>query len=385
MGGPTIVLPTHSGELQPFTFSGQHVSGTETGVSTPPRSRVAYAAAHVVADPLRGGVDWDATIAYRDYLWSRGLGVAEAMDTAQRGMGLDPGDVAVLIRRSLAAAAEAGGTIAAGMATDALPPGPAPLDAIVRAYRDQLDLVAGSVATPVIMASRQLAQSATGIDDYRRVYDAVLSAVNKQQPVLLHWLGEMFDPQLAGYWGTSDLSTAVDNVIELVTDHAGVVAGVKLSLLDADAEAAFRRRLPVGVACYTGDDFNYPRLIAGDEHGFSHALLGIFDAIADVAGAALTALDADDRIRYDELLAPTVPLSRTLFEVPTFHYKTGIVFLAYLRGHQQHFRMLGGAESARSVVHLAKLVCLADAAGLFADPDDVVRRLRPVLNAAGIW
>lgn len=379
MGDATVLLPTADGELHPYTFSGTHLDGE----FAPPRTRTAYAAAHVVADPLRGGVDWDATIAYRRYLWSRGLGVAEAMDTAQRGMGLDPADVAPLIRRAVDAAAELGGAVAVGMATDALPPGPAPLGAIVGAYRDQLDLVAGTAAIPVIMASRQLAHTATGIGDYRQVYDAVLAELDR--PVLLHWLGAMFDPELVGYWGSRDLSVAVGNLIELVTDHAGVVAGVKVSLLDATAEVSFRRRLPAGVACYTGDDFNYPQLIAGDEHGFSHALLGIFDAIADVAGAALAALDADDRTRYDELLAPTVPLSRTLFGAPTFHYKTGIVFLAYLRGHQDHFRMLGGAESARSVVHLAELVRLADAAGLFADPDDVARRLRPILDAAGIW
>ncbi|MGH9136873.1 MAG: DUF993 family protein [Acidimicrobiales bacterium] len=379
MGDATVLLPTAAGELHPYTFSGTHLDGE----LAPPRTRNAYAAAHVVADPLRGGVDWDATIAYRRYLWSRGLGVAEAMDTAQRGMGLDPADVAPLIRRAVDAAAEVDGAVAVGMATDALPPGPAPLDAIVGAYRDQLDLLAGTAAMPVIMASRQLAHTATGVGDYRQVYDAVLTGLDR--PVLLHWLGAMFDPELVGYWGSRDLSAAVDNLIDLVTDHAGVVAGVKVSLLDATAEVSFRRRLPAGVACYTGDDFNYPQLIAGDEHGFSHALLGIFDAIADVAGAALAALDADDRTRYDELLAPTVPLSRTLFGAPTFHYKTGIVFLAYLRGHQDHFRMLGGAESARSVVHLAELVRLADAAGLFADPDDVARRLRPILNAAGIW
>ncbi len=374
----TIALPTASGELVEHTFSGVYVEGRRTA----PRTRVAYAAAHVVADPRTGGVDWDTTIAYRRYLWSRGLGVAEAMDTAQRGMGLEPRDVAPLITRSVAAAAESGGAIAVGMATDALPAGPAALDAIVAAYRDQLELLAGTPAIPVIMASRQLAAASSGPDDYRTVYDAVLGDLDG--PVLLHWLGEMFDPQLAGYWGASDTAAAIDAVIDLVTDHAGTVAGVKISLLDAEAEVEFRRRLPDGVACFTGDDFNYPELIAGDAHGYSHALLGIFDVIADAASAALGALDDGDRGRYDAVLAPTVPLSRRLFETPTFNYKTGVVFLAYLRGHQGDFRMLGGYETARDIVHLADLVRLGDAAGLFADPGEVIHRLTPVLVGAGV-
>lgn len=374
-----VVLPTRSGTLQPFAFSGEFVAGR----STPPRTRIAYAAAHVVADPIGGGVDWERTLAYRQHLWSHGLGVAEAMDTAQRGMGLEPDDVRTLIGKSTSAAmAPGGGAVAVGMATDALAPGPAPLDVIIGAYRDQLALIEDTTAVPVLMASRQLAAGATGPDDYRKVYDAVLGEL--PGPVMLHWLGDVFDPQLAGYWGSNDVPTAMDVLLDLVADHADVVDGVKISLLDADAEVSFRRRLPAGVHCYTGDDFNFPDLIAGDDVGFSHALLGVFDVIAEVASEALAALDDGDHQRYASLFDPTVPLSRTLFETPTFNYKTGVVFLAYLRGHQDHFRMLGGYESARTITHLAELVRLGDAAGLFADPDDVVRRLVPVLELAGI-
>lgn len=375
----TVVLPTHAGALEPFTFTGTFVAGR----TTPARTRSAFAAAHVVADPLGGGIDWDATLAYRRHLWSHGLGVAEAMDTAQRGMGLTASDVRTLIAHSTTAAKDAGGAIAVGMATDALAPGPASLDAIIGAYRDQLALLAGTTAIPVLMASRQLAAAATVPDDYRRVYDAVLGDVDG--PVMLHWLGEMFDPQLAGYWGSPDIPAAMDVVVGLVADHSQAITGVKISLLDADAEVSFRRRLPTGVRCYTGDDFNFPDLIAGDQHGFSHALLGVFDVIAETASAALGALDDGDDERYRRLLEPTVPLARVLFEQPTFNYKAGVVFLAYLRGHQDHFRLLAGLESARRITHLSELVRLGDAAGLFADPDDVIRRLAPVLQTSGVW
>lgn len=379
MSRTSVVLPTRSGGLERFTFEGAFVAGRPE----PSKTRIAYAAAHVVADPFGGGVDWDATIAYRRHLWAHGLGVAEAMDTAQRGMGLAAADVPILIAKSTAAAKKSGGAIVAGMATDALAPGPAPLDAIIGAYRDQLAMLDGTTAVPVLMASRQLAAAATGPADYRRVYDAVLGGVDG--PVMLHWLGEMFDPQLAGYWGSSGIPAAMDCVLDVVADHAGTVTGVKISLLDARAEVSFRRRLPAGVDCYTGDDFNFPDLIAGDERGFSHALLGVFDVIAEVASEALGALDDGDDQRYQDLFGPAIPLSRALFEEPTFNYKTGVVFLAYLRGHQDHFRMLGALESARSIDHLADLVRLGDVAGLFADPDDVARRLVPVLQSSGVW
>jgi Protein of unknown function (DUF993) len=374
-----VVLPGPDGALAPYEFTGRAVAAA----GRQPRTRIAYAAAHVVADPLGGGIDWDATAAYREHLWSLGLGVAEAMDTAQRGMGLPPGDVERLIRETTAAAGGRGTALAVGVATDALPDGPAAIGAVIDAYRAQLTLLGGTRATPVLMASRQLCAAATGPDDYYAVYATLLREVGR--PVILHWLGPMFDPQLDGYWGHDNVTEAMDFVVELVADHAEDVAGVKVSLLDPAVEVAFRRRLPPGVVCFSGDDFNYPDLIAGDEHGHSHALLGVFDAIGEVASAALAALDGGDLARYHELFAPTVPLARRLFERPTYHYKTGLVFLAYLRGHQQHFRMLGGAESARGVIHLAELVRLADQAGLFDDPDAVACRLQPVLRLAGIW
>lgn len=377
-------LPRADGTVAEFTFAGRAV---ERAAATRPRTREAFAAAHVVVDPLAApdsdGIDWDRTIAYRQHLWSLGLGVAEAMDTAQRGGGLPPEAVAPLVEKSITAAADCGGEIAVGLATDDLAPGPCSLGEIVDSYRRQLELVAGTTAIPVLMASRQLAASATSPDDYATVYDTVLGEV--EQPAIIHWLGEMFDPQLAGYWGAGDLGAAADVVAGVIAANAPRVRGVKVSLLDEQFEVDFRRRLPDSVHCYTGDDFNYPALIAGDEVGFSHALLGIFDVIAEVAAAALDALADGDSQRYDALFAPTVPLSRVIFETPTFNYKTGVVFLAYLRRHQDHFRMLGGAESARSIGHLGDLVRLADAAGLFDDPDDVARRLKPVLAAAGVW
>jgi hypothetical protein len=374
-----VVLPTAGGELVPFEFTGRFITPTARQA----RTRTAYAAAHVVADPLVGGIDWDVTLAYREHLWSLGLGVGEAMDTAQRGMGLSPADGERLTRETAAMAARDGGRLlAVGVATDGLPDGPTTLDEVIETYRSQLALLDGTTATPVLMASRQLCATAHGADDYLATYDTLLKDADR--PVILHWLGPMFDPQLAGYWGHRDPWLAVDVVVELVDKNADAVAGIKVSLLDAALEVALRRRLPAGVACFTGDDFNYPELIAGDDHGHSDALLGVFDAIGEVASAALTALDDGDWDSYDALFGPTVPLAQKLFAPPTYHYKTGLVFLAYLRGHQRHFRMLGGYESARDIVHLADLVRLADAAGLFADPDDVARRLEPVLRLAGV-
>ena len=232
------------------------------------------------------------------------------------------------------------------------------------------------------MASRALAACARGPEDYARVYDRVLSQV--REPVIIHWLGEMFDPQLAGYWGSREVAPAMDTCLQIIADHAAKVDGVKIPLLSADHEIAMRRRLPPGVKMYTGDDFNYPELIAGDAQGFSHALLGIFDAIAPAASAALRALDAGDAAGFRALLDPTVPLSRHIFQVPTFYYKTGVVFLAYLNGHQPHFRMVGGQESARSIVHLAELLRLADQGGVLRDPALAAARMRKVLALSGI-
>jgi uncharacterized protein DUF993 len=347
-------------------------------------SRIAYAAAPVVADPLAENVpgapaalDWDATLRFRHHLWSAGFGVAEAMDTAQRGAGLDYPATRELIRRSAAEAAAAGGRIAAGVGTDQLPPGPAGLDDIAKAYAEQLADVLETGATPVLMCSRHLAAAATGAADYRRIYDELLRAAGR--PVLLHWLGEAFDPALNGYWGGG-----VDAVLELIAEHADRIDGIKLSLLDADVEIAMRRRLPAGVRMFTGDDFNYPELIKGDEHGHSDALLGVLAVIATPAAAALTALDDGDLATYDRVLAPTVPLARHLFAAPTYHYKTGIVFLNWLAGHQDHFIMVGGAQSGRSPRHLDTLFRLATEAGVLPDTDLAAFRMRAWRTTAGL-
>ncbi len=379
-----IALPTPDGGLAEWTPRGAAPPAKPTA---PPSSRIAYAAAHVVADPLapsdpeEGAVlDWETTLAFREHLWSCGLGVAEAMDTAQRGMGLDWDSTRELIRRTGALAA--GRPWVAGVGTDQLPAGKATPESIVDAWREQLDLVREAGAIPVVMASRALADSASGPEDYHAAYGKLLSG--SDGPVLLHWLGEQFDPALAGYWGHDDVRTAARELGRLCTDHAGTVSGVKVSVLDAGIETEFRRSLPEGVACYTGDDFHYPDLIAGDETGHSEALLGIFDPIAPVAGAALARLDADDAAGFHRLIDPTVELSRAIFRAPTRNYKTGVVFLAYLNGHQSHFRMVAGRESARSITHLAELLRLADTAGVLTDPELAVARMRPLLEAAGV-
>jgi hypothetical protein len=381
----TLRLPRADGTLQEFTPAPVARVDPPAG---PPRSRVCFAAAHVVADPLAPGdpdgparLDWEATLAYRRHLWAHGFRVAEAMDTAQRGMGLDWAATQELIRRSVAEAQAVGGGIAAGAGTDQLAPG-APLDAVLGAYEEQCAFVESTGAQVILMASRALAAAARSPDDYARVYARVLEGL--ERPAILHWLGPMFDPTLAGYWGGEDLDAAADTMLAVIAGHAAQVDGVKVSLLDHEREIALRRRLPEGVKLYTGDDFHYPELIAGDERGFSHALLGIFDAIAPAAAAALQALDAGDRASYDALLAPTVPLSRHIFAAPTYHYKTGIVFLAYLNGHQDHFRMVGGRESARSITHLAKLLVLADGARLLRDPELAAARAALALELAGV-
>jgi hypothetical protein len=350
---------------------------------------VAFAAAHVVADPLADNtpgapahLDWDATLAHRHRLWAHGFGVADAMDTAQRGMGLDWPTTAELIRRSAAEAATVGGRLACGAGTDHAPPDVADLDAVTAAYLEQVEVVAEAGAQVILMASRHLAAVASGPDDYAKVYDRVLTEVD--QPVILHWLGAMFDPALAGYWGHDDVGAATEAVLAVIADHAAKVDGIKVSLLDADHEIGLRRALPDGVRLYTGDDFNYPELIAGDDHGHSDALLGIFDAIAPAASAALVALDRGDRDRYHELMDPTVPLARHLFAEPTWFYKTGITFVAWLAGHQDAFAMVGGLQSGRSLVHLGQALVLADRAGLVPDPDLAAARWRSLLTLHGV-
>jgi hypothetical protein len=320
-----------------------------------------YAAAHVAAtSPTE--IDWDATLRFRHHLWSLGLGVADAMDTAQRGMGLSWDATQQLIKLSGAEARSVGGLLACGVGTDQLPPGVHDLHQIEAAYAEQLEVVQAAGANVILMASRALAKSAQGPGDYYSVYARLLAQSDK--PVILHWLGDMFDPQLAGYWGSSNLDDAASHVLELMHGHAGKIDGIKVSLLDADREIALRAALPSGVRLYTGDDFHYPELI---ESG-SHALLGIFDAIAVPAAAALKALNAGDLAGLRAILDPTVPLARHIFEAPTFNYKTGIVFLAWLNGHQEVFQMIGGLETARSPEHLHRLYQLALDAGVIADP-----------------
>jgi hypothetical protein len=334
-------------------------------------------------DPtLTAAIDWDATMAYRRMLWSYGLGVAEAMDTAQRGMGLNWTDAQELIRRSVAESKTAHGFIACGAGTDQLAPGEThSLEDVTRAYEEQCAFVESCGGRVILMASRALAACAKGPDDYARVYRRVLSQTS--QPVILHWLGDMFDPALAGYWGFADHRDAMRACLEIIQENRAHVDGIKISLLDAALEIEMRRQLPPGVRMYTGDDFGYADLILGDERGHSDALLGIFDAIAPAASAALQALDCGDVALYTSTLAPTVPLSRTIFETPTYSYKTGIVFLAWLNGYQRHFRMLGGKESARSVVHLSRVLKEAGEAGLLTDPDLAFQRMKLFLAQAG--
>jgi hypothetical protein len=383
-----LTLPAEDGTLFRYALNGAP-RATYADVAAPSRSRVAYAAAHVVADPLAANgpgapatLDWDATLAFRRHLWRHGLGVAEAMDTAQRGMGLDWAATRELIERTGAEARAGGGLLACGAGTDQLPPGAADLEAIVAAYEEQCAVVEGAGGRVVLMASRALAAAARGPEDYAEVYGRVLGQL--REPAILHWLGPMFDPALEGYWGSSDLDAAGEGCLAILAAHAERIDGIKVSLLDAEREIALRRALPAGVRMYTGDDFDYPRLIRGDEHGHSDALLGIFDAIAPAAGAALAALDDGSPERFQEILAPTLPLARHVFGAPTQHYKTGIVFLAYLGGHQDHFRMVGGMESARSLPHLARAFVLADRAGLLADRELAAARMRLVARVAGV-
>jgi Protein of unknown function (DUF993) len=356
-----------------------------------PMNRIAFSAAHVVADPLadadpwlQAAIDWDKTIAYRERLWDLGLGVAEAMDTAQRGMGLDWPTSLELIRRSVGAAKARGDALVfSGAGTDHLAPEAArSIDDVIRAYEEQFAAIEAVGGRIILMASRALARVARSADDYVKVYDRILSQA--KEPVIIHWLGDMFDPALAGYWGTGDLEAAMDTCVSIINSHAEKVDGVKISLLDKDKEIAMRRRLDERVRMYTGDDFNYAELIAGDDQGYSHALLGIFDAIAPAASSALVSLAAGNLDAFHEALAPTVPLSRHIFRAPTRFYKTGVVFMAYLNGHQDHFTMVGGQESARSTLHLAELFRLADKAGLLRDPDLAVERMRFVLATHGV-
>jgi hypothetical protein len=384
---PTLNLPVDGGKLAPYATKPPRNFPT----ANPPFNRIAYAAAHVVADPLAeadpwldAAIDWERTIAFRRHLWSLGLGVAEAMDTAQRGMGMDWPASLELIRRSLDAAKDyPGALIGSGAGTDHLEAAAnVTINDVIGAYEEQCAAVEKLGGRIVLMASRALVKAARSPDDYARVYGRILDQV--KEPVIIHWLGEMFDPALAGYWGHADHFKAMEVAIDAIAANPAKVDGVKISLLDKDKEIAMRRRLPQGVRMYTGDDFNYAELIAGDNAGYSDALLGIFDAIAPAAAAALGAFSRGDAKTFHDILAPTVPLSRHIFKAPTRFYKTGVVFMAYLNGLQDHFTMVGGQESARSTLHLAELFRLADAAGLLSDPDKASTRMRAVMATRGV-
>jgi hypothetical protein len=383
-----VKLPTADRRMEPYALSAPRDFPTK---QTQGFNRIAFAAAHVVADPLatqdpwiEAGVDWDATIAFRRHLWSLGFGVAEAMDTAQRGMGLDWPNSLELIRRSIDAARDVPGAfLASGAGTDHLEPGPKVTVAdVIAAYEHQFEAVERAGGRIIMMASRALAACTKSPDDYYRAYTKLLQQA--KEPVIIHWLGDMFDPALAGYWGYADHYKAMEVALTVIQANAAKVDGVKVSLLDKQKEIDMRRRLPKGVRMYTGDDFNYAELIEGDGEGHSDALLGIFDAIAPAASAALAALARGDGKSFHEILAPTVPLSRHIFGAPTRFYKTGVVFLAWLNGHQEHFVMVGGQQSARHILHLAEAFRLADRAGLLRDPELACRRMRQLLAVNGL-
>jgi hypothetical protein len=384
-----VNLPNQDGSVSAYRLKNSPVEIKKRKASS--FNRIAYAAAHVVADPfadndpwLTPAIDWERTLAFRHHLWDLGFGVAEAMDTAQRGMGLGWPEAKDLIGRALReASTRDDALIACGVGTDHLVPGPdVNVDTIIAAYEEQMEAVEAHNGRIILMASRALAAVAKGPDDYKHVYDRVLGQV--KEPVIIHWLGEMFDPALEGYWGEADHMAAMDVSLEVIAANAAKVDGIKISLLSKEKEIAMRRRLPGSVKMYTGDDFNYAELIAGDEAGYSHALLGIFDAIAPAASAALEALGNGGENEFFDILEPTVPLSRHIFKAPTRFYKTGVVFLAYLNGLQDHFTMIGGQESTRSTLHLAELYRLADAARVLIDPELAERRMREIMSVRGV-
>jgi hypothetical protein len=388
MSSYQLKLPKPDGSIETYRLA---VSRTFPAKLKGPLNRVAFCATHVVANPLAdvdpwltAAVDWERTIAFREHVWDLGLGVAEAMDTAQRGMGLDwPTSLELITRSVRAGKARGNALVFSGAGTDQLAVQHAKtLDDVVRAYEEQIALIEKIGGRIILMASRALARLGRNTDDYAKVYGRLLSQVAK--PVIVHWLGEMFDPALAGYWGTADLDKAMDAAVAIINANAAKVDGVKVSLLDKQREIDMRGRLDGRVKMYTGDDFNYAELIAGDQKGFSHALLGIFDAIAPAASYALSRLAAGDAAGFRDVLGPTVSLSRHIFKAPTRFYKTGVVFMAYLNGHQDHFTMIGGQESARSTAHLAELFRLADRAGLLANPELAMRRMKAVLSVRGI-
>lgn len=385
----SIHLPTPQGIMTNYPLVTTEERPT---VITPAFNRIAYAAAHVVIDPQHQGadwlnnprIDWDATLAYRHHLWRLGFNIAEAMDTAQRGMGVSWEIAKELIIRSLQEAQTVpGADLAAGVGTDQLEAAHATtLEQVIAAYEEQMELVEQHNGKIILMASRALAKVAKTPQDYLAVYNRLLE--QSQDKIILHWLGEMFDPALAGYWGSTDFAAAADTVLEIIANNVDKVEGIKISLLSKEKEVAFRKRLPSQVKMYTGDDFNYPELIAGEDGHYSHALLGIFDAIAPVAAAALNELALGNSGEYYRLMNPTVALSREIFKAPTQYYKAGIVFLAWLNGHQSHFSMAGGMQTAREISHYAEIFRLADQAGLLQDPQLATRRMKNLLTVYGL-
>jgi hypothetical protein len=383
-------LPTYSGTLENYRLTGEPLVPRAPEV---PLTRTAFAAAHVISDPLaernpwdtRPAVDWDATLAFRQGLWDQGLGLAEAMDTAQRGMGVDWETALELIQRTMQAAHAhpLKPRVACGAGTDHKTAAQlSDADAIIAAYSDQMEAIEAVGGQIILMASRALPAIGADAETYGRVYDTLISQAAR--PVILHWLGEMFDPGLSGYWGATDTEVATGNVLDLIERNAAKIDGIKISLLDQAHEEAFRARLPDGVRLYTGDDFNYAPLIEGDGTHHSHALLGIFAAIAPAASQALEALAKGDSDTYHALLAPTVPLSREIFKSPTRFYKAGIAFLSWLNGTQDHFVMPAGFQSSREITHYAEVFRLADTARLLARPDLAEARMRTLLALHGI-
>lgn len=380
-----ISLPDTNGHLTDYTLRGTPIAPTPLGANP---ARVVFSAAHVVADPFtasdpsdKAAVDWDATMAFRRHLAGLGIGIAEAMDTAQRGMGLDWSGALELITRTKQEVPDA--LVFNGCGTDQLAPAEARgLDDVRRAYLDQVEAIQKVGGRIILMASRALARVANGPDDYIAIYRDVLSACD--QPVILHWLGDMFDAALAGYWGADTFEQGLETALTIISENADKVDGIKISLLDKNKEIQMRRRLPASVKMYTGDDFNYPELIAGDDQGYSHALLGIFDPLAVAVGKAIGQLGNNNAAGFRDTLDPTVPLARLIFRAPTQYYKTGVVFLAWLNGHQDHFVMLNGAHAMRPLPYFIECFKLADQCGLLADPDLAAARMRRMLAVYGV-
>lgn len=379
-----IALPDSHGRLTDYAVTGVPVEGVRLG---PDAARTVFSAAHVVADPFTASdptgtasIDWGATMAFRRHLIDHGLGIAEAMDTAQRGMGLDWLGALELITRTRTEFPEA--LVFNGAGTDHLDPADArSLDDVRRAYLEQIEAIQKIGGRIILMASRALARVAQSPDDYVQIYGEVLSACD--QPVILHWLGEMFDPALKGYWGSADFDDCLETTLAIIGQNVAKVDGIKISLLDKDKEIRMRRLLPDGVRMYTGDDFNYPELIEGDEQGFSHALLGIFDPLAAAAAYAVDELGKGNTAAFRATLDPTVPLARRVFRAPTRFYKTGVVFMAWLNGFQDHFIMLGGAQSSRPLPDFVEIFKMADTCGLLRDPDLAVARMKRLLAVYG--